>query len=203
MSGGALSGLAPVWALATFLAVLAAQRLSELRLSAVHARRLVARGAREYGARHFPLIVLVHVLFPLCLVAEVMLLGARPGRFWPLWLGLWLAAQALRYASIRSLGERWTVRILVLPDEPLVRRGPYRFMRHPNYLAVVLELLAAPLMFGAWRTAALISLLDGVALAIRIRAEEAALEPVLGRATSSRPASPAGRARRATRRRGS
>jgi len=181
MSGTALLGPAPVWALASFLAVLAVQRIGELRLSASNARRLKARGAREYGARHFPVIVLIHALFPPCLVAEVMVLGARPERFWALWLGLWLAAQVLRYASIRALGERWSIRILVLPNEPLVRSGPYRFMRHPNYLGVVVELLAAPLMFGAWRTAVAISLLYGVALAIRIRTEEAALEPLRGR----------------------
>jgi methyltransferase len=175
MSGGPLPDSAPVWALALFLAVLAAQRVSELLLSAANTKRLVARGAREVGSRHFPLIVLVHVLFPLCLVAEVVGLGARPGSLWALWLGLWLAAQALRYVAFRSLGERWSVRILVLPGEPLVRRGPYRFMRHPNYVAVIVELLAAPLMFGAWRTAVAISLLDLGALGIRIRAEEAAL----------------------------
>lgn len=175
MTGGPPSAPAPVWQLALFLAVLAAQRVSELCLSAVNTKRLEARGAREYGSRHFPLIVLVHALFPLCLVAEVVALGARPGRLWALWLVLWLGAQALRYAAIRSLGERWSVRILVLPGEPLVRRGPYRFIRHPNYLAVIVELLAAPLMFGAWRTAAAISLLDLVALGTRIRAEEVAL----------------------------
>ena len=175
MSGGSPPVPAPVWALASFLAVLATQRVSELRLSAVNTKRLVTRGAREHGSRHFPLIVLVHVLFPLCMVAEVAVLGARPERFWALWLGLWLAAQALRYAAIRTLGERWSVRILVLPGEPLVRRGPYRFMRHPNYLAVMVELLVAPLIFGAWRTAVVISLLNLVALRIRIRAEEVAL----------------------------
>lgn len=162
-------------ALAAFLVVLAVQRASELVHSARNTRRLVARGAREFGGRHYPLIVTVHVLFPLCLVAEVVVLGARPGSLWPVWLGLWLAAQALRYAAIRALGERWSVRILVLPGEPLVRRGPYRFLPHPNYLAVAVELLAAPLMFGAWRTAIAISLLDLVALWIRIRAEDPAL----------------------------
>lgn len=175
VSGGLAIGSAPFPELALFLAVLAIQRGSELRLSARNTRRLVARGAREYGAGHFPLIVLVHVLFPLGLVAEVVGLHARPGPLWALWLGLWLAAQALRYAAMRALGERWSVRILVLPGEPLVRRGPYRLMRHPNYVAVILELLAAPLMFGAWRTAVAVSLLDLVALGIRVRAEEAGL----------------------------
>jgi methyltransferase len=172
---GAAAGPAPIGALALFLLVLALQRAGELLLSAWNTRRLLARGAREYGAEHFPRIVAVHVLLPILLVAEVLALGARPGRLWPLWLGLWLAAQALRYAAVRALGERWSVRIVVPPGEPVVRRGPYRFLRHPNYLAVVIELFAAPMMFGAWRTAIVISLLDAAVLWIRIRAEEAAL----------------------------
>ena len=162
-------------ALVLFLVVLAVQRLAELLWSARNERRLAARGGREQGARHFPLLVLVHVLFPVLLVAEVLSLGARPGPLWPLWLALWLVAQALRYAAVRALGERWTVRVWVLPGAPLVRSGPYRFLRHPNYVAVVLELLAAPLMFGAWRTALVISALNALALATRIRAEERAL----------------------------
>jgi methyltransferase len=174
-SGGAPLGPPPIRQLAWFLAVMAAQRTGELLLSARNVRGLVARGAREHGAGHFPLIVLVHVLFPLLLVAEVVAFGARPGRLWALWLALWVAAQALRYAAVRALGERWSVRILVPADEPLVRRGPYRLLRHPNYLAVAVELLAAPLVFGAWRTAIAIGALDLIALGIRIRAEDAAL----------------------------
>ncbi len=175
VSGPPAAVAPPVIPLAVFLAVLAVQRTTELVISARHSRRLRARGAREVGAGHFPLIVAVHVAFPLALAAEVLLLGARPGPLWPAWLGLWLAAQALRVAAIRALGERWSVRILILPDAPLVRRGPYRLLRHPNYLAVALELLAAPLMFGAWRTALAITLFDLVALAIRIRAEDRGL----------------------------
>jgi methyltransferase len=175
MNTGAPLGPPPVVGLTLFLAVLMAQRMGELIHSAVNSRRLMERGAREHGAGHFPLLVLVHVLFPLGLLAEIGLLGARPGRLWGLWLAGWLAAQALRYAAVRALGDRWSVRILVLPGEPLVRRGPYRLLRHPNYLAVFIEFITAPLMFGAWRTAIVISLLDLVALRIRIRAEDRAL----------------------------
>lgn len=174
--GGPPLGSPPIRELALFLTVLAVQRVGELLHSARNTRRLVARGAREFGSGHFPLLVLVHVLFPLGLAAEVLALGARPGRLWAPWLGLWLAAQALRYAAVRALGPRWSVRILVLPGEPLVRHGPYRFLRHPNYLAVIVELLAAPLMFGAWRTAIAISVLNLFALWIRIRAEQTALQ---------------------------
>jgi methyltransferase len=162
-------------ALVVFLAVAAAQRIGELVLSARNARRVRARGAREFGASHFPFIVAVHVLFFVGLASEVVFLGARPGRAWPLWLAIWLGAQALRYSAVRSLGDRWNARIFVVPGEPPVRSGPYRFVRHPNYVAIVVELIAASLLFGAWRTAIGVSLLNAVALRIRIRAENAAL----------------------------
>ncbi len=166
----------PVAALATFLGMIAAQRIGELLLSRRNARRVRAIGAREVGAGHFPLLVAVHVLFLVSLAAEVAYLGARPGRAWPLWLALWIGAQALRYSAIRALGDRWNVRILVVPGSPRVRSGPYRFLRHPNYVAVAIELIAASLVFGAWRTAIGASLLNAIALRVRIRAEDAALE---------------------------
>lgn len=166
---------APVVPLAAFLAVVALQRLLELRLSARHEARLRARGAVEHGRAHFPLLVALHVLWPLGLAAEVLVAGARPGAAWPLWLALWLGAQALRARAIRALGERWTVRVWTVPGAPLVRRGPYRWLRHPNYLAVAIELIAGPLLFGAWRTALAASLANAAAMALRIPAEERAL----------------------------
>lgn len=166
--------------LAAFVALIAIQRFAEVVISHRHGRRLRARGARLREDDGFVLIVAVHGLFPLLLVAEVILLGARPGAAWPAWLGLWLGAQALRYASVRALGERWHVRVLVPPGAVPVRRGPYRFLRHPNYVAVVVELAAAALLFGAWRTMIAISLLNGVALARRIRVENRALRDGAG-----------------------
>ncbi|HET9325920.1 MAG TPA: isoprenylcysteine carboxylmethyltransferase family protein [Candidatus Eisenbacteria bacterium] len=165
------------WALGLFLTVIVFQRMVELSISARNSRRLKRRGAREHGRWHFPLLVVVHVLYPLLLAAEVGGWGTEPGPWWPLWLGLWLAAQALRFSAIRELGEHWNVRILVVPGAPLVRTGPYRWLRHPNYVAVVIELMAGPMLFGAWRTALLISALNAIALTIRIRAEERALGP--------------------------
>ena len=166
---------APVAGLALFLVLLAAQRASELALSARHQRALRRRGAVEHGASHFPALVALHVLFPVLLISEVLALGARPPATWPAWLALLLAAQALRVWTMVALGERWTTRIWVVPGEALVTSGPYRFLRHPNYLVVVLELLAAPMIFGAWRTAIVIGVLNGFALAVRVRAEERAL----------------------------
>lgn len=162
-------------ALAAALFTLALQRAHELRLSARHEAALRARGGVERGRRHFPLLVGLHLLWPLALIAEVAWGGARPGRFWPAWLALALAAQLLRHAAIHALGERWTVRVWVLPGAPPLHRGIYRWLRHPNYLAVALELIAIPLLFGAWRTAVAATLGNAVALAIRIPVEERAL----------------------------
>ena len=163
------------WALAGFLSLLVIQRVAELALSARNTRALLARGAQEHGRAHYPLLVAVHTVFPLALAAEVVWLGARPWAWWPLWLALWISAQALRVAAIRSLGERWSTRILVIPDARLVRSGPYRWLHHPNYVAVVVELIAAPLLFGAWRTALAITVFNALALRVRIAAEERAL----------------------------
>jgi methyltransferase len=158
-----------------FVVALAAQRLWELGLSRRHEKILRARGAVEHGREHFPLLVAVHVLLLLGIVFEVFVLGARPSAVWPRWAALFVAGQMLRYAAIRALGDFWNVRVLVVPKAKLVRTGPYRWLRHPNYLAVVLELVAAPMIFGAWRTAILVSLLNAVALWVRIRCEERAL----------------------------
>lgn len=168
--------MTPRAGLELFLVYTIAERLAELALSARNASRMRARGAKEFGAGHFPLLVGVHVLFIAGLAAEVLLLGTRPAAWWPLPCALWAGAQAVRLATVRALGERWTVRIWVVPGAPLVRSGPYRRLRHPNYLAVAVELAAGPLVFGAWRTALAVTVLNALALRVRIRAEENALE---------------------------
>ena len=152
------------------LALVTLQRLGELWLSNRNTRRLLAEGAREFGAAHYPLIVALHLLW----LATLWWLA--PGRGVN---GLWLAAFVLlqlgRIWAIASLGRRWTTRIIVLPDAPLVRRGPYRFVNHPNYVVVAAEIAVLPLVFGLWQVALLFSLLNAAVLAIRIRAENAAL----------------------------
>jgi methyltransferase len=166
---------APIGWLAAFLAFLIVQRISELVLSARNARRMRARGAREYGREHYPWLVVLHTLFPIALAVEVLLLGARPGAWAALWLTVWVIAQVLRYSAILALGEHWNTRVLAVPGGALVNRGIYRRLRHPNYVAVVLELLSSPLFFGAWRTAIVFSLANLALLRFRIRCEEHAL----------------------------
>ncbi len=160
--------------LALYLGVWLVQRTLELLWSRRNLQRVLERGAREYGAAHFPYFVVLHATYPLALTAEVFS-DAAPGPFWPVWLVVWLVAQVLRASAIHALGDRWNVRIVVVPGEAPVRRGIYRWFRHPNYLAVLLEFIAAPLMFGAWRTAVAFSLLNALALRVRIPVEERAL----------------------------
>lgn len=154
----------------------AAGRLLELRVANRNRRALLARGGIEMGSGHYPWMVALHTAWLIACLAEVWLLG-RP--FLP-WLGipalaLFLAAFALRYWVISTLGERWTTRIVVLPGVPPITGGPYRWLRHPNYLAVVLEIASLPLVHTAWLTALVFSLLDGILLRVRIRAEEEGL----------------------------
>ncbi len=175
MTPTVVPSVVPWSALGAYLAIVALQRVGELLLSARNLARLRTRGARELSATHFPLFIVLHAGYPIALVAEV-LAGARAPGYWPWALAVWLVAQALRIAAIGALGERWNVRIVVLPGQPPVRRGIYRWLRHPNYVAVALEFVSAPLMFGAWRTLIGASLLNAVAMAVRIPAEERALE---------------------------
>ena len=158
------------------LAVMIGQRLGELYLTAKHLPYIRSHGGREYGASHFPLIVAVHVLFPILLVIELTHHDTRPSPIWAFWLLLFGAAQVLRYAAIMALGQRWSTRVFVIPNMPPVTSGPYRWLRHPNYVAVVVEFLAAPMLFGAWRTAIVIGVLNAVALTVRIRCENDALQ---------------------------
>jgi len=158
------------------LIVMVGQRFAELVISARHRPRIRAMGGVEYGASHFPLIVAVHTLFPILLLFELAHHGVHPGPFWPLWLLVWILAQLLRYSAMRLLGDRWNVRIWVVPGMAPVQSGLYRWIRHPNYVAVVMEFIAVPMLFGAWRTAIAISVLNAPVPALRIRRENEALQ---------------------------
>jgi methyltransferase len=151
------------------LALVTLQRLGELWLSNRNTRRLIAKGAREHSPGHYPLIVAVHALW---LASLWWLAPDRPVDGF--WLAMFLAVELARIWVLASLGPRWTTRIIIL-DEPLVRRGPYRFVNHPNYLVVVAEIAVLPLVFGLWQVALIFSLLNAAILTVRIRAENAAL----------------------------
>jgi methyltransferase len=163
------------------LVALAAQRLLELRRSARNESVLRARGAVEHGAGHMPVMRALHTLWFLAMLAEVFFLD-RP--FVP-----WLAAvgvaglavgQMLRYAAIRTLGERWSVNVLVLPGEAPVAGGIYRYVRHPNYAGVILEIACVPLIHSAFLTAVVFTVLNALLLRHRIAVEERALHEAGG-----------------------
>jgi len=160
-----------------FLALLLAERMFELRLSARHARSAFERGGVEVGERHFAVMKALHTAFFAGCVLEVWLLQRPfvPALGVPM-LGLALGAQALRWWAVTSLGSAWNVRVIVVPGTRLVTRGLYRHLRHPNYVAVVLEGIAVPLIHTAWLTALLFSVANAALLAVRIRSEEQALE---------------------------
>jgi methyltransferase len=170
------------------IVLLYAERLLELVISRRNVRRAVALGSREVGRGHFGLMVLFHALFPAAAAMEVLLLHRPfPGVWGFVALAVALLAQGLRWWAVSSLGPAWNVRIVVIPDAEPITRGPYRVLRHPNYLAVVLEMLALPLIHGAWLTAAVASVVNGLLLRVRIPAEEAALGPLYSRAFAGRP----------------
>ncbi|MCY6381650.1 isoprenylcysteine carboxyl methyltransferase family protein [Hoeflea prorocentri] len=151
------------------LAFLVVQRLSELALSRRNTGRLLAKGASEYGAGHYPFMVALHSAW----LVTLIWFGIGQSLSLP-WLTAFIVLQMLRVWIIYSLGERWTTRIIVLP-EPLVTRGPFAWIRHPNYLLVVAEVLVVPMILGLPTVAAVFSALNAAMLVVRIGEEEAAL----------------------------
>ena len=168
-----------VW-LVMGVGLVALQRLLELSYSRQNERRLRARGAVERGARHYPVMVTIHTLWLASTLAEGLQRGPEIPAWWPLPLAVFLLVQPLRYWAIRSLGENWNTRVLIVPGAKLVKRGPYRYFPHPNYVVVVVEVLTFPLIFGAWITAIVFSLLNAALLFIRIRTENRALRELAG-----------------------
>ncbi|MBN8942290.1 MAG: hypothetical protein J0H01_22480 [Rhizobiales bacterium] len=152
------------------LALVTAERAAELLLARRNTERLIRQGATEFGAAHYPLIVALHAAW----LGGLWLL-ARDQPVQPYWLGLFVLLQAGRGWVLLTLRERWTTRIVVAPGHPLIRRGPYRFMTHPNYAVVAGEIAILPLAFGLVSFAVLFSILNAVILAIRIKAENVAL----------------------------
>jgi methyltransferase len=158
------------------VAAVGLERLAELAVSTRNASWSSARGGREYGARHYPAMVLLHSGLLVACVGEVLLADRPfvPELGWPMF-ALVLASQALRWTCIATLGRQWNTRVIVTPGLPLVRNGAYRWFRHPNYVAVVVEGAALPLVHSAWITALVFSGLNAILLTVRIRVENAAL----------------------------
>jgi methyltransferase len=152
------------------LALVTLQRLFELWLSNRNTRRLLGRGGKEVGARHYPFIVLVHFMW-----LASLWWTARDRPVEGFWLGIYVLLQVARFWVLSTLGSRWTTRIIVMPNEQLVRAGPYRFVNHPNYVVVAAEIAVLPLVFGFWDLALIFTLLNAAVLNIRIREENRAL----------------------------
>jgi methyltransferase len=152
------------------LAFVTAERLAELWYARRNTSALLAQGAVEFGARHYPLIVALHTAW-----LAGLWIGGWDSPVERGWLAVFLAIQILRVWTLATLGRRWTTRIVVLPNTPLVRRGPYRFIPHPNYVVVAGEIAVLPLCLGMPFYAAVFTALNAAALFVRIRAEEAAL----------------------------
>jgi methyltransferase len=152
------------------------QRVLEMRLSQGNEARIIAQGGREHAPEHFWVMKLLHASWIFAMGIEVFWLDRPfiPGLAVVGFIGL-LVGQSLRYAAILTLGNRWTVRVMTLPNAPAVNQGIYRYVRHPNYLGVILEIAAVPLIHTAYITSIFFTLANALLLLTRIRSEERAL----------------------------
>jgi methyltransferase len=152
------------------------ERLIELRVAKRNAQWAFAHGGKEFGHGHYPVMVTLHTTLLLGCVIEVWALHRPfiPLLGWPM-LVVAVLSQILRWWCVVTLGKRWNTLVIVVPDAPLVRRGPYRWLHHPNYVAVIAEGLALPLVHTAWITALAFTLTNVVLLTVRIRVENSAL----------------------------
>lgn len=160
-----------IWYLLVALIVL--QRLIELAIARINTKRLLAEGAVEHGANHYPLIVLLHTAWLVSLVVFV----PADAVLHPVLLAVFVLLQLGRIWVLSSLGRYWTTRVITVPGRPLVKRGPFRLVRHPNYLIVQAELMVVPLIAGVWELAIVFGIANALMLAWRIRVEEQALAP--------------------------
>lgn len=158
-----------------FISFIMLQRLVELVIAKRNEKWMINHGGIEVGQAHYRLMVSIHVLFFLVLMLEVNLLRRETSPIWPLLLTMFIATQIGRIWVIKSLGKYWNTKIIILPEGKVVKNGPYRFLKHPNYVIVTLELIIIPLMFQAFATAVLFTILNIFILSIRIPAEEKAL----------------------------
>jgi methyltransferase len=160
------------WVAVAILGYVTIERLAELWLARRNTQRLLAKGASEHGASHYPAIFAVHAAW----IITLWLLAPGQGVD-PFWLAMFVLLQFARFWVIATLGPRWTTRIIVVPDAPLVREGPYRFLNHPNYWVVAGEIAVLPLVFGLPWAALAFTILNAGILWIRVREENRALAP--------------------------
>jgi methyltransferase len=159
------------------VALVGLERLVEMRISRRNAAWSRAQGAQEHGAGHYPTMVALHTSLLVAAVAEVWVLDRRPSRALAATsLALVATTMGLRYWVIGTLGHRWNTRVLVLPEDQLVIAGPFRYVRHPNYVAVTVEVAALPLVHSAFGTAVVFTLANAALLKVRIRVEDEALQ---------------------------
>lgn len=151
------------------------ERLLELLWSRANTRRLLAQGAFESAPGHYPLFVVLHGAWLAAVAVAVAVLPDAPVSGF--WLAIYAALQAARLWVMASLGRFWTTRIITMPGAPLIRRGPYRYLRHPNYWIVAAELAVLPLIFGQWAIAAVFTVANALLLRVRVASEDAALAP--------------------------
>lgn len=157
------------------------QRLAEMVYAKSNEKWMTKEGAIESGAAHYKWIVLLHLFFFIALLIEVHYFDLLENRFWWIFLIVFVVAQILRVWALASLGRFWNTKILVLSGAEKVKKGPYRWLPHPNYIVVALEIASLPLIFGAWRTALIFSAANALLLLlVRIPAEEEALREMEG-----------------------
>ena len=165
-----------ILAFTALVALVGLERLAELVVSTRNAAWSFARGGVEHGRGHYPVMVALHTGFLVAMLVEAWVRRPEvaPALAWSM-LALVIAAQALRWWCIATLGRRWNTRVIVVPGMPPVTSGPYRLLRHPNYVAVVVEGVALPMVHSAWITAVVFTLANAALLVVRIRVEDAAL----------------------------
>ena len=165
-----------ILAFTALVALVGVERLAELVVSRRNAAWSLARGGVEHGRGHYPVMVALHSGFLVAMLVEAWVRRPEvpPALAWSM-LVLVLASQALRWWCILTLGPRWNTRVIVVPGMPPVASGPYRFLRHPNYVAVVVEGVALPLVHASWITAVVFTVANAILLTVRIRVEDAAL----------------------------
>ncbi len=160
-----------IWYL--LLALIVLQRLIELMIARANTKRLLANGGIEHGANHYFLLVVLHTAWLASLVAFV----PAEAPIDPVLLTFFVVLQLGRVWVIKSLGRYWTTRVITVPDQPLIKRGPFRIIRHPNYLIVEAELIIVPLIVGVWELSIVFGVANAFVLAWRIRVEEQAIAP--------------------------